>query len=159
MAAPSTTTRQTPGGIALERGFPCTIAFERDPDVSFWEKNITPPALDGGDAIETQTMHNLVYRTKAPRGLITVDDISLTVAYDPDVYNQIKNNLINRNGSITLEWADGTTCSFWGYLQKFEPGEMNEEDQPEADITIVVTNWDHNNNVEAGPVWTSVAGT
>jgi len=158
MAAPATTTRATPGGIKLDDGYQTLIAFARDTDVSFWEKTVQPPGLDGGDAIDTTTMHNSAYRTFSPRALITLTEAPLVVAYDPNVYNNII-ALINREGSITVTFPDGSTLDFYGFLKSFEPQPCAEGEQPEANIVIVPTNYDPANYVEQGPVLTEVSGT
>jgi len=159
MAAPASTVRVTPVGIKLDDGFSTKIAFARDSNVSFWEKSVSPPGLDGGEAIETTTMHNLIYRTMASRALVTLTESSLTVAYDPNVYNDILTNLINQEGSITVHFPDSSKLDFYGYLRTFEPSELSEGEQPEATVTITPTNFDPVNRVEAAPVLTSVAGT
>lgn len=158
MAAPSTTTRVAPNGVKLDDGFSTTIAFALDPDIAFFEKSVQPPGIDGGDAIETTTMHNTAWRTMSSRQLKTLTEISTTVAYDPAVYTQIL-SLINQEGSITIEFPDGSTLDFYGYLKSFEPSELQEGEQPEASISIVPTNWDPVNCVEAAPVLTSATGT
>src|SRR5437773_1398887 len=99
MAAPATTARQTPAGIHLDDGFSTKIAFAANPTISFWEKAVKPPGLDGSAPIDTTTMHNTAYRTMAPRSLKTATESSTSVAYDPNVYNQII-ALINVRGSI-----------------------------------------------------------
>jgi len=159
MANPTTTALSTPSGIALHDGFSCAIAFERDPDVSLWEKSVKPPGLDGGDPIETTTMRNTAWRTMRSRSLKTLTPVTLTVAYDPNVANNIDNNLINQEGSITIHYPDGSTYDFFGYLQLFDPSDLTEGEQPEASVTIQPTNWDPDNDVEAGPVLTEVSGT
>lgn len=159
MAAPTPTARQTPSGRMLKDGYRTTITFSRDPDVSFWEKTVTPPGLDGGDAIDITTMHNNDVRTKAPRSLFDLTDGSATVAYDPDCINQILNNLLNQPGSCTVTKSDGSTLAFYGYLQKFEPQELTEGEHPEAEITVVCTNVDPATGGEELPVLTSVSGT
>lgn len=158
MAAPATTARVAPTGIRLDDGYSTKIAFARDSNIQFWEKTVQPPSVDGGDAIDTTTMHNATYRTMAARSLITLGESKCTVAYDPDVYNAII-QLVNQEGAITVSFPDGSTLSFFGFLSKFEPGDLAEGEQPEADVTIIPTNWDPVNRVEAAPVLTSVAGT
>lgn len=159
MAAPATTVRQTPTGRKLDEGFPTKIAFSRSPAVSFWEKTVQPPGVDGGEPVDTNTMHNVAWRTQNPRVLKTLTPHTTKVAYDPNVYNTIVNDLINQKGAITVRFPDGSTLDYWGYLQKFEPDQIEEGKQPEATVTIVPTNWDYVNNVEAAPVLTSVSGT
>lgn len=158
MAAPVATVRQTPAGIKLKDGFRSLITFALDPDISFWEKTVTPPGIDGGDSIEQTTMHNVDWRTMAPRSLKTLTDSSTKVAYDPALYTQIL-SLINAETTVTVRFADGSTLAYYGYLKSFEPDEMSEGTQPEATINIVPTNFDPVNKVEAAPVLTSVAGT
>lgn len=159
MAAPASTTRVTPTGRKLDEGFPTKIAFSRAANVSFWEKTVQPPGVDGGEPVDTTTMHNTAWRTKNPRVLVSLEPHTTKVAYDPNVYNTIVNTLINAKGSITVRFPDGSTLDYFGYLQKFEPDAIEEGKQPEATVTIVPTNFDSANNVEAAPVLTSVSGT
>jgi len=159
MAAPALTARVLPVGKYLGDGYSTKIAFSLDSDVSFWEKTVKPPGLDGGDEIDTTTMHNIDFRTFLPRQLITLTESTTRVAYDPNVYNNIISNLLNREGSVTHHFPDGSTLSYYGYLKTFEPADCVEGEQPEADISIVCTNWDPSADVEAAPVLTSVAGT
>lgn len=158
MAAPTPTPRVTPLGIYLDDGFSTKITFAADTDVALWEKTVTPPGIDGGDPIETVTMHNLIWRPKRPRQLKTLTDCTFTAAYDPVIYTQIV-ALCNVETTITVTFPDGTTVAFYGFLQKVEPGELTEGEFPELTATIVPTNWDPVNHVEAGPALASVAGT
>lgn len=158
MAAPTPTIRQEPSGIKLQDGYKTLITFDHDPDICFWEKTVTPPGIDGGDSIEQTTMHNDDWRTMAPRSLKTLMDSNTVVAWDPNLYTRIL-VLINREGTITVRFPDGSTLAYYGYLKSFEPSEMVEGTQPEATVNIVPTNWDYVNKVEAAPVLTEVAGT
>lgn len=158
MAAPTPTTRQAPTGIKLKDGHSTKITFENDPDVCFWEKQVTPPGMDGGDAIEQTTMHSIRWREMAPRQLVTLTPMQTTVAYDPDVYNSVL-ALLNVEDVITVEFPDGSTLAFYGFLRTFSPAALVEGTQPEATIEIVPTNFDFVNKVEAGPALASVAGT
>lgn len=158
MAAPTPTVRQTPAGIKLDDGHATLVTFAADPDVSFWEKQVKPPGVDGGDPVNTSTMHNVTYSTTAPRTLKTLTAGATTVAYDPAVLTQIV-ALINVRTTITLTFPDGSTWAFYGFLKSFEPNELQEGNQPEATVNYVPTNYDPTNHVEAGPAVASVAGT
>lgn len=158
MSAPTPTARSTPAGIKMDDGFSSLITLAADVDISFWEKTVQPPGIDGGDMIETTTMHNTVWRTGAPRALATLTPMTTRVAYDPDVYDEIL-AIINDRTTITVTFPDGSTLAFYGYLQKFEPQDMEEGKPPEATVTIVPTNYDPTAHEEAGPVMTEVAGT
>lgn len=145
------TTRQTPLGTALDDGYQTLIAFAADPDVSFWEKTVTPPPVEGGDKIDVTTQHNQAWRTGAARSLKEMGEVSVTAAYDPQVYGQII-ALINQNTLITVHFPDGSSLDFWGYLSSFAPSELSEGEQPEAEITIQATLRDNNGN-ETAPVY------
>lgn len=147
-----------PAGITLKDGYQTLITIAADPDISFWEKTVQPPGLDGGDPIDTTTMHNSTWRTLSPRALITLTECTLTVAYDPDAYNQIQ-DVLNTETTFTVTFPDGSTLAFFGFLRLFEPQSAEEGAQPEANITIQPTNYDPVNKVEAGPVLFDVEGT
>lgn len=159
MAAPATTARSTPTGIHLDEGFSTLIAFARDVTVSFWERIVKPLSLDGQDKIDVTTMHNTKYMTSRPGTLIEIGDTTSTVGWDPNVYNNIIDNLLLQEGSITVNLPDGSTIDFYGFLRLFDPGDMEKNAFPEASVEIVATNWDSVNSVEQGPVFTSVSGT
>jgi hypothetical protein len=150
-------TRIDPVGSKLDDGYSTKITFTADPDVSFWEKSVKPPGVDGGDPIDITTMFNAEWRTAAPRSLKTLTEASATVAYDPQVYDQIV-ALINVKTWVTILFSDGSGIHFPGYLKSFEPGELSEGGFPEATISIVPTNADPSTGVETGVDYV-VAGT
>ncbi len=158
MAAPSPTARQTPVGIWLDSGHSTKITIGADPDISFWEKTVTPPGMDAGDAIDTTTMHSTRYITKAPQPLVDMTDISGTASYDPAVLTQIV-AVLGVKTTITVTFPDGTTWAVYGFLRSFAPQENSRPNQPVANYTITVTNWDPSNRVEVGPAVASVTGT
>lgn len=150
MTAPTATPRGTPTGIPLKDGYQSLITFEDDPTIEFYEKSITPPGMDGGEAIDQTTMHNATYRVQRSRSLITLTEMTLTVAYDPAVYDAIE-AIINVEQTITVTWGDGSTLAFYGWLRMFDPQEMEEGEQPEAEITVTPSNWDPAAQTEEGP--------
>jgi len=159
MAAPATTVRLTPSGIFLDDGYQSLIASARDPDVSFWEKTVQPPGLDGGDAIDVTNMHNISFRVMRARALTSLTEFTILAAYDPNVYNNIQDNLLNQEADYTVTFPDGSTLDFFAFLRVFAPADLAEGTNPEATITFQPTNFDPANNVEEGFVLTSVAGT
>lgn len=161
MAAPTPTARLNPSDdakIPLQDGHATFITLEADPSIAFWEKTTQPPGYDGGDAVDTTTMHNTTYRTFAPRQLATLTEISVTAGYDPVLYTDILAR-INVRDTITITFLDGSTVAFYGYVKSFEPQDNEEGNYPEATLVIQPTNWDHINNVEEGPAVSEVAGT
>ena len=104
-------------------------------------------------------MHNTTYRTFGARSLVTLGELSTTVAWDPDVYDEVL-AIVNTNTTITVHFPDGSTLAFFGFLRTFEPSDLEEGTQPEASITIQPTNTDPASlGTEQGPVMTEVAGT
>lgn len=158
MTAPSPTTRVTPAGRMLEDGYQSLITFAADPDVAFWEKTVQPPGVDGGEKIDVTTMHNVNLRTYAPRNLAEMTDSQFTAAYDPRVLPQIL-ALRNVPTTITIQFPNGDSWAYYGFLQKFEPGELTEGEQPEATVTISPTNRDPLTGEEEDPVLTELYGT
>lgn len=158
MAAPSPTSRTTPTGIPLRDGHSTLITIAADVDINFWEKTVQPPGMDGGDPVDATTMHNTTYRVQRPNSLITLTEVTATVAYDPVAYTEIQ-SVLNTETTITITFSDGSTVAFYGFLRTFEPQDAEEGEQPEAEITITPTNWDPTNNVEAGPAVAEVSGT
>ncbi len=160
MAAPTPTARGTPGGIPLQEGHGTLITLALNDTIKFWEKETAAPGMEGGDPINTSTNHNETWETMVPRALITLTPFTVRCAYDPDVYSDDQvQAAINRRDTITVTFQDTSTLAFFGYLKSFTPAGMNKEGQPEADVEFVPTNWDHANNVEAGPAMAEAAGT
>ena len=158
MAAPVAGTRSDPTGIKLDDGYRTLVAFSANPAISFWEKSITPPGLDGGDPIDTTTMHNDRWRSMAPRALITMTEFEMEAAYDPVLYDDML-DLLNVNTTVTVIFPDGSTLAFYGFLRSFEPGELVEGEQPTATIMVVPTNQDPTTGTEEAPVLVNVPGT
>lgn len=158
MAAPTTTTRQTPTGYKMPDGYQALITFARKPAIKFWERQVKPPGIDGGEPIQTTTMHNIKWRTMDTKHLMTLTEAQSVVAYDPEMYSDIL-TLINGPDSVTVKFSDNSKLAFYGYLSKIDFGELREGEMPEATITIVPTNWDYVNKVEADPVFTGSSGT
>lgn len=159
MSSPTATNRGTPGGIPLHDGFSSVIVFSVNATIELYIKSVQPPSTDGGDPIDQTTMHNTTYRTKYARSLIEHGPGTAKCAYDPNLYTSIISLINNKSGSVTYWFADGSNIAFWGYLQKFEPQEMTDGAMPEANITVIQTNWDPTAHVEAGPTVTNVTGT
>ena len=157
MAAPTTTSRQTPDGIKLDDGFSTKIACAADPDIAFWEKSVKAPGVDTGEPIDTSTMFNVQWRTFAERALLTLTPCSGKAAYDPVILTQIL-AIAGKNKEWTITFPEGSTWDFWGILNKFEPDELSEGTFPEASFTVTPTNQD-NSGAEQAPVVASVPGT
>ena len=137
----------------IDDGFSTTIGFANYPSVSFWEKEVTPPGMEGGGANEITTMRNTTWRTKAPKKLVSLTDCAFTAAYDPVVYDDVV-DMINENQLITITFPDGATLAFWGWLDTFTPNANTEGEQPTAQCNIVPSN-QNASGTETEPVYTA----
>ena len=141
----------------IDDGHSTTISFGTGPSgtgpgITMWEKEVTPPGMDGGGENDTSTMRNTLYRTKSPKSLISLTEMSITVSYDTDIYNDVI-EMINTNQEITITFPDTSTLVFWGWLDKFTPAAVVEGEQPTAEIAIVCSNQDADGD-EIAPVLT-----
>ncbi len=157
MPAPTPTPRVTPAGIKLRDGFSSKVTISGKTTISFWEKTVTPPGLDGGPPVDQTTMFNESRVTKAPQVLYDATDGSMKVAYDPAVYVDII-SIINQPVTITQTWRDGSTYAAFGYLQSFKPDALERGKQPEATVVVVYTGQD-TTGVEYAPTITAVSGS
>lgn len=146
-----------PAGTRLDDGHSTTITFELNTTASLWEVAVTPPGVDGGEPVDITTMRNLIWRTMNPRKLKTLTPANFSAAYE-SVKLVLIGDMVNKNQLITVTFPNGSTLVFWGYLQRFEPQEIVEGQQPRANCVIQPTN--HNNaGVEVGPTVTNTTSS
>jgi len=158
VAAPvPASTRSAPTGFHMRDGYQTTIVLGADAAVKLWEKEVKPPAVDGGDPTDISTMHNVTWHTQAPRKLKKMDPLETVCAYEPSTYVDAM-AWINIQETITIFFPDGSTLAFFGYLQKFDPQSLKEGEMPLANVTIIPTNTD-STGAEQNPVFTAGIGT
>jgi len=139
----------------IDDGFSTLISFADFPTVEFYEKDVTPPGIDGGEEIDTTTMRNNKYRTYAPRQLVRMTPMTLTVSYTSEAFNPTTVlAMTNVNQEITMTLPDGSTLEFWGYVKNFQPSALQEGSQPTGSLTIVPT-MTNTSKVETDPVFTA----
>lgn len=134
--------------MRLEDGFSSVVQFTDPLGIelffeTLWEKRLKPPGIDGGGAIDTTTMRNDQKRTKYHKSLSTTTDLVITCAYDTAIYEDIYWHL-QQNQLIEFWFSDWSTIQFWGWLDKFDPQELVEGEQPECELTIIPSNQDNN---------------
>lgn len=152
MPPPVPGTRQAPTGTRMDEGHQTLVSFAADPDASYWEKTVTPPGVDGGDPVDTTTMHNVDWRTKNPRVLAEMTEFSFTAAYDPAFILTIL-AILNVKTTVTVHYPNGGRLAFFGFLRGFEADSIEEGAQPEATATVVPTNQDPTTGAEQAPVY------
>jgi hypothetical protein len=124
----------------IGEGFPTTITLT-DAGVTFWEKTVEPLVSDGGEPVNTTSMRNVKVRTFSPRHLYQVDPVEITALYDGSFYSTLQNTSsgINKNQQIVTTLPDGTTITWWGYIQKAKFDAMEEGKEPLVHLTLVHT--------------------
>jgi hypothetical protein len=148
MVAPVATARVTPTAKKPADGFKALITIALDPDIEFWETSITPPGYDGGDPVDTTTQHNNTVRTKAPRDLIDMTDMTSVGLFNPTIYTSIR-AVINKPTTITIL----STLAFYGFVRVFAPGDLTEGGRMEGTLTFTITNQDPATGAEELPVY------
>jgi len=141
----------------IDDGHPTYIDFENAPSqgLLIWEKEVTPPGLDGGGPNDTTTMRNVSWRTRAPKHLISLTAGSFTAAYDPEAFEILLDQL-NVNQLITVTFPNGDTYAFYGWLNNFTPNTVVEGEQPTATCSIEPSN-QNASGVETDPVYTAAS--
>jgi len=101
--------------------------------------SLSPPSISSGGEIDVTTMDNADWRTKAPKKLHELGEVSFSALYDPA---QIGTHLsgVGVNKSIVITFADATTLTFYGWVDSFSPSEISEGEAPTVDVTIIVSN-------------------
>jgi hypothetical protein len=120
--------------------------------VDAFEKEVTPPGVDGNGMVDITTMRNSVWRTRNAKHLKTLTEFTVSVAYSGAMYNSMVDNA-QVNQIITVIFPEGSTVQFWGFIDKFVPQPMREGEQPIASMTVVPTN-QNDLGVEVAPVVT-----
>jgi hypothetical protein len=158
MAAPMPSNRAVPLGARLGDGYQSFLVFAANTAFAIWERSVKPPGYDGGDAVETTTMHNLSWRTFHPRHLVTLTESTIEGGYDPLVYGHVA-SLVDVPTTITVWFPNFDSLCFYGFLRTFDPSALTDGEFPMATVGITPTNWDPILCVEAGPVYTPYNGT
>lgn len=136
----------------LRDGHSTIVSFANISNVNFLEKEVTPPGADGGGPNEVTTMRNVEWRTMAAKKLLTLTSMSLTVAYDPAIMDDVRTQL-QENQLITVTYPDNSTIEFFGWIDSFIPGTNVEGEQPTAELVIQPSNEDLDQQ-EVAPVYT-----
>ncbi len=143
--------------IRMDDGFSTTITMSNLPLAHLWEKEITPPAMQAGGPIDTTTMRNLKWRTKAPKQLKTMGKVTATCAYASVTFEELQEQ-VGQKQIFTVTFPDKSTWSFWGFMDEFTPGAYKEGDQPTAVVTFECSMTDLD-GAEVDPVYTPFVET
>lgn len=137
----------------LDCGFPTTIVWTAFSSIVFDAISITPPGISTGGGVEQTSQANTTWRTMKPRKLLSLSDATVTVRYDAAIFDTGEAvALVGTNDEITVTFADLSTLVFWAWADSFTPGALNEEDEVEAEVTIIASNLNAS-SAETGPVY------
>lgn len=131
--------------VRMDDGHATFITLSGAPTIKLYEKEVTPPGMTNGGPIDTTTMRNTNWRTMSPKQLKSLTAVSATVAYATEAIEQIWAQM-GVNQEITITYPDGSTITFWGWLDEFTPGANVEGEQPTATITVHPSNHDNDGN-------------
>lgn len=126
----------------INDGFPTTVTFSNAPSgatLYIQERDVTPPGIDWGGENDTTTMRNTAWRTKQPKNLKSLMEMTMECKYDPQFYNQIL-SMGGTNTTIVVTFPDYSTLRFRGWLDKFIPGAIVEGEMATATVTVVCAN-------------------
>lgn len=153
---PTPSARSTPSGTKMDDGYQSLVAFAADLDASFWEKTVKAPGMDGGGPVDTTTMHNVTWRSFAPKSLITLTQFQVTGAYDPIVYSSLL-NLINVKTTVTVHFPNGGSLAFFGFITGVDMNALAEGTQPEISVSVMPGNENPTTGAFEAPVYTEPA--
>jgi hypothetical protein len=123
----------------LMDGYQTLISFASAPLLELWEKRVKPPGLDAGGAIDETTMRNQNWRTKHPKALVTMTDCTVVGAWEPaEAYLELLPAMAVVD-VITITFPDGTDLLWYGWIDKWDPGELVEGEQPTATVTVIAS--------------------
>ena len=123
----------------LQDGFSTLIGFSDEPTVKLKEINVTPPGVSVGKMIDQTTMRNKDVRMAAAARLKSITNGKISVQYDPAVL-QTCLSMVGQNQLITVTFPDNSTWSFWGWLDSFTLGALEEGKLPTADVALIPSN-------------------
>lgn len=137
-------------------GFSTIINFPDAPGalagVLFKEVTVKPPGLDSRGPIDITSMRNTRLVTKVPKKLSDVTDLTLQVQWDPALYTSLLSltGVRRVNQRVYVAFPNGEIWVFYGYVDKFDPQDHAEGENPRANMTIVMTNLNGNGSTNVG---------
>lgn len=110
---------------------------------------LTVPALQGGDKIDTTSLANTRFTTGMPKTLIEVGDLTFTGELNATQYDAAI-DAINTEGTATVTIGKtGDVYVFYGYLKEVTPGAITVGDKITMSGAFTVTNTVTTGNVPA----------
>lgn len=140
----------------LTDGFSTTLTIANLPSVNLEVITTSLPGINGGGEIDLTTMSNTAYRTRTSKSLKSLDSVSVEFAYSTDSYEDVLAQ-VNVNQLFTFTLPDTTTLAFYGWIDSFVPGTLEEGSRPTTTMTIIPS-LRNASGVETAPVYTIPSG-
>lgn len=137
----------------LNDGFGTLITFATTSSAKLYETEVTPPGVEGGGPIDTSTFKNTAWRTAQAKVLKKLTQGSGVYAYDPECYTAMM-GAINVNQLITVNFPEGDTLAFWGFIDSFKPTGLTDGGRPTATVVFEPTLTDESGD-ETPPEYTA----
>jgi hypothetical protein len=136
----------------VHEGFSIVVNIDGVVTPLFKEVEVTPPGWNLGGAINIAGQRNTRYVTKAPQGLIEIDQAQFTCGIDPGAIAQLE-AIAGVNKVMTFVWPDGYEIDICGWVEAARPtGGMSRGNRPLWNVIIEVSNIDPTTGNEQGPV-------
>jgi len=116
-------------------GFGVRITLETS-GVTFKEKSVTPPGIEGQDPVDVTNNSKASFREKYARALKEITPASGSVEYDASQLAAI-NGAVNVHQFVRLDFEEGDALGFYGFLRNFVPDEMTDGEAPTAALELV----------------------
>jgi len=140
----------------LTDGFSTTLTIANLSSVNLEVISTNLPGINGGGEIDVTTMSNTTYRTRASKSLKTLDAVSVEFAYSTDSYEDVLAE-VNNNQLFTFTLPDTTTLEFYGWIDTFTPGSLEEGSRPTVTMNIIPS-LRNSSGVETAPAYTIPSG-
>lgn len=106
------------------------------------EMEFTPPTIEGGGPNDTSTMRNVAWRTRQPKSLKTLGQMTIVCSMDPAVY-QVFVNIVNKNRPYGIRFPDGAAVVLWAWMDNVAPQSAKEGEMPRIEIVLIPSNQDN----------------
>jgi hypothetical protein len=139
----------------LTDGFSTLLGLTLPATTMYAETEVTPAAVVGGGGIDQTSMRSDLVRSQLPKALYGHGDITVRVAYDPAIQEQLELAAINVNQTMGIRFPDNQGYLFFGWIDNFAPDGLTEGNRPTAMMTIKVSNVNDTTGEEEPPTYVS----
>jgi len=115
-------------------GYNCRISLVNQ-GITVYEKNVTPPGVEGGDPINITTNDNGDFQSFAPRSRKQKTPAQSEVTYNDTDLDALE-AAVDQSDDILRVWPDDSTKLESGWLRSSIPNQTQEGEQPTTNLTF-----------------------